>query len=419
MTLMSQAVCFGMVRNRYFTPYLTKEKASCIMQTWEKLPYPYMEMVKEIGCYWMEEIHSIENLVVQEEMRMSVSVSAFGKYPDGRDIELYTITNGKGMAVSVTNVGAALVKVMVPDKEGKLADVVLGFDRGEDYMGNDCFFGVVIGPNANRIAKASFDLEGVTYSPDVNDGINNLHSHKEKGWHKRLWNAQTSVGDNAVTFSLEDTDGNLGFPGNKKASVTYSLDEENALKLSYHCSSDRPTVLNLTNHSYFNLEGHDSGSMENHELWLNASRYTPADSGSIPTGEIVPVEGTPMDFTSPKRVGRDIGADYEQLIFGGGYDHNWVIDGWDGKLRRIAELKAPVSGRRMEVYTTLPGVQFYAGNFITEQTGKGGVHYAPRMGLCLETQYFPDSVNRQEFPGGIFDGLKEYDSVTIYKFGTV
>lgn len=348
---------------------------------------------------------------------MAVSVSAFGKYPDGRDIKLYTLTNGKGMTVSVTNVGAALVRVIVPDKEGKSADVVLGFDRGEDYMGNDCFFGVVIGPNANRIANASFSLDGAAYALDVNDGVNNLHSHKEKGWHKRLWNAQ--AGGNEVTFSLEDADGSLGFPGNKKAGITYSLNEENELKLCYQGSSDSPTVLNMTNHSYFNLEGHDSGSMEAHELWLNASHYTPADSGSIPTGEIAPVEGTPMDFTSPKKVGRDIAADFEQLKFGGGYDHNWVIDGWDGTLRRIAALTAPVSGRIMEVYTTLPGVQFYAGNFITEQAGKGGAHYAPRMGLCLETQYFPDSVNRQEFPGGIFAGVREYASVTIYKFGTV
>lgn len=348
---------------------------------------------------------------------MSVEVSAFGTYPDGRAIKLYTLENGRGMKVSVTNVGAALVRVIVPDKEGRPADVVLGYDRGEDYMGNDCFFGVVIGPNANRIANASFSLEGVTYALDVNDGANNLHSHREKGWHKRLWDAQ--AGENEVTFSLEDEDGSLGFPGNKKASVTYSLDEENALKLCYRGSSDSPTVLNLTNHSYFNLEGHDSGSMEAHELWLQASNYTPADSGSIPTGEIAPVRGTPMDFTSPKKIGQDIAADFEQLKFGGGYDHNWVIDGWDGTLRRIAALKAPVSGRTMEVYTTLPGVQFYAGNFITEQTGKGGAQYAPRMGLCLETQFFPDSVNRKEFPGGIFDGVREYSSVTIYRFGTV
>jgi len=346
---------------------------------------------------------------------MAVTVSEFGTWSDGREIKLYTFSNRNGMQVAVTNLGAALVKVVVPDKVGHPADVVLGFEHGEDYEKNDCFFGVVIGPNANRIANASFQLDGVTCLLDVNDGGNNLHSHREMGWHKRLWEAV--LHEDGVTFSLEDGDGSLGFPGNKKVSVTYALDEENGLKLHYHGISDKRTVLNLTNHSYFNLEGHDGGSVEEQELWLAASRYTPADEGSIPTGEIVPVEGTPMDFTTLKKVGREIDADFAQLKFAGGYDHNWVIDGWDGTLRRIAVLKAPVSGRKMEVFTTLPGVQFYAGNFITKQTGKGGAVYGPRSGLCLETQYFPDSVHRPEFPDCIFGGSREYDSITVYRFG--
>ena len=346
---------------------------------------------------------------------MSVMVSTFGKTSDGREISLYTISNQQGMQVSVTNIGAALVKVVVPDRNGVPSDVVLGFGDGGAYMGNDCFFGVVIGPNANRTANASFCLDGTVYRLDVNDGVNNLHSHKEKGWHKRLWEAVWN--ENSITFSLEDEDGNLGFPGNKKVNVTYSLDEENKLKLHYHGVSDKKTILNMTNHTYFNLEGHDSGSMENHELCLAASKYTPADEGSIPTGEIVPVAGTPMDFTVSKRIGKDIGADFEQLRFAGGYDHNWVIDDWDGSLRRIAVLKAPVSGRCMEVYSTLPGVQFYAGNFITKQTGKDDVVYEPRTGLCLETQYFPDSANQSKFPSCVFGEGREYDSVTVYQFG--
>jgi len=345
---------------------------------------------------------------------MSVVVSAFGKNREGKEICLYTLSNGKGMQVSVANIGAALVRVIVPDRNGVLADVVLGYDDGGEYEGNDCFFGVVIGPNANRTGNASFSLDGITYHLDVNDGVNNLHSHKEKGWHKRLWDA--SYCDNSVTFSLEDADGNLGFPGKKKASVTYFLDEENGLTLHYHGISDKRTILNPTNHSYFNLEGHDSGSVEGHELRLVASQYTPADAGSIPTGEIAAVENTPMDFTAFKKVGKEIGADFEQLKFAGGYDHNWVIDGWDGSLRHFATLKAPVSGRAMEVYTTLPGVQFYAGNFITAQKGKKGAAYGPRMGLCLETQYFPDSANHPQFPASVFGGGKEYDSVTMYKF---
>jgi len=347
---------------------------------------------------------------------MSVVKSVFGTSQDGRKISLYTLSNKKGMQVSVADIGAALVKVIVPDKDGVPGDVVLGFDDGGEYGKNDCFFGVVIGPNANRTAGASFLLDGNICNLDVNDGVNNLHSHKEKGWHKRLWEAQAGPEENSVMFTLEDTDGHLGFPGNKRVSVTYSLDEENGLRLRYHGVSDRRTLLNLTNHSYFNLEGHDSGSVEEHELWLAASRYTPADAGSIPTGEIAAVEGTPMDFTTPKKVGKEINADYEQLRFAGGYDHNWVIDGWDGTLRRIAVLKAPVSGRCMEVYTTLPGVQFYAGNFITRQQGKGGVFYGPRMGLCLETQYFPDSIHHPEFPDSVFGEGREYDSVTVYRF---
>lgn len=347
---------------------------------------------------------------------MSVTISTFGADSDGREICLYTLSNKKGMQVSVSDFGAALVKVAVPDKDGVPGDVVLGFDDGGRYGENDCFFGVVIGPNANRIAGAAFTLDGAVCALDSNDGANNLHSHKEKGWHKRLWAARANQEENSVTFSLEDADGNMGFPGDKSASVTYSLDEENALTLHYHAVSDKRTPLNLTNHSYFNLEGHGSGSMEDHELWLGASHYTPADAGSIPTGEIAKVEGTPMDFTTPKKVGRDINADFEQLRFAGGYDHNWVVDGWDGSLRRIALLKAPVSGRSMEVYTTLPGVQFYAGNFITRQQGKNGAEYGPRAALCLETQYFPDSVHHPEFPDSVFGGEREYDSVTVYKF---
>ena len=345
---------------------------------------------------------------------MAVEISLFGKYRDGRDILLYTISNGRGMQAAVTNMGAALVKLLVPDKEGRMADVVLGFDKGEDYFGNNSFFGTVIGPSANRIGKASFQLNGVTYQLDVNDGENNLHSHRENGYHKQLWDGEAS--DDSVTFSLEDADGNMGFPGNKKITVTYTLDEENGLTLHYHGVSDKQTILNLTNHTYFNLDGHDSGKIEDHELWLGASRYTPVISGSIPTGEIAPVAGTPMDFTKPKRVGRDIGDSFEQLEIGGGYDHNWVIDGWDGGLRHFATLKAPLSGRVMKAYTTLPGVQFYAGNFISEQKGKDGVVYGQRVGLCLETQYFPDSANKSQFPSCFFGEDREYDSVTVYRF---
>lgn len=350
-------------------------------------------------------------------MAVKITKSIFGKYPDGRDVTLYTMENESGMTVAVTDLGAAVVRVIVPDKKGNLADVVLGFDRAEDYMGNPSFFGVVIGPSANRIGNASFCIDGTAYHVDVNDNANNLHSHMDKGYHKQLWECE--VRSEGVRFSLEDVDGNLGFPGNKRISVEYSLGEDNSLRLHYHGTSDKRTIINLTNHTYFNLDGHNSGRIEEHELCLKASCYTPGDAGSIPTGETVKVQGTPMDFTKPKKVGLQIGEDFEQLHFAGGYDHNWVIDGWkdDGEIIHFATLTGPESGRVMKAYTTLPGAQFYAGNFIKEQRGKDGVVYGPRMGLCLETQYFPDSVNKSEFPSCIFGEGREYDSVTVYQFG--
>lgn len=347
---------------------------------------------------------------------MAVTKSVFGKSPEGKEISLYTLSNGKGMKAEVTDLGAILVRVLVPDATGKVEDLVLGFDNGESYYGNASFFGTVIGPCANRTGGAEYTLDGVTYQLDKNDGANNLHTHKQLGFHKRLWDAE--LGENSVTFSLEDEDGHLGFPGNKKVSVTYSLSEENELTLHYHATSDKKTILNLTNHSYFNLDGQGAGSIEEHELWLGASHFTPVVSGSIPTGEIRAVAGTPMDFTQPKKIGRDIREDYEQLLLTGGYDHNFVIDGWDGTLRHIATVKAPKSGRVLKAYTTLPGVQFYAGNFIDVQPGKEGVTYGKRCGFALETQYFPDTIHHENFPSYVFGGEngREYDSVTVYKF---
>ena len=344
---------------------------------------------------------------------MVIEEKEFGTYSDGTKVKLYTIINRNGMSISVTDLGAALVKALVPDKNGVAADVVLGFDRAEDYLDNPSFFGVVIGPSANRIAGASFEIDGCTYRIDVNDGENNLHSHRTEGYHKRIWKAE--VQEDGVIFMLEDN-GSMGFPGKKTATVRYALTDDNELILRYHGDCDRKTILNFTNHTYFNLDGHDSGSMEEHELWLGASRYTPVAPGAIPTGEIAAVEGTPMDFTTPKTVGRDIRVDFEQLELTGGYDHNWVIDDWDGSLRCFAIVRAPKSGRIMKAFTTLPGVQFYAGNFIDEQKGKEGAYYGARGGLCLETQYFPDSVHHSGFPSCVFGEGKEYCSETIYKF---
>lgn len=347
-------------------------------------------------------------------MGITVESAGFGKSREGRDIVLYTMQNAKGMRAAVMNLGAVLVRLEAPDSDGNVKDVVLGFDSGEKYYRNPSFFGAVIGPSANRIGGAAYSIDGVDYQLAVNDNANNLHSDFEKGYHARLWDAEVLA--DGVRFSLEDGDGNMGFPGNKKLQITYTLDEDNGLTLRYHGSSDQKTILNPTNHSYFNLAGHDAGRVEDHELWLNADSYTPVAEGAIPTGEIASVKGTPMDFTVRKRVGKEIDADTEQLKLTGGYDHNWVIQGADGSLRHIATVWSPDQKRVMKVYTTLPGVQFYAGNFIDRQNGKGGAVYDKRHGLCLETQYYPDSIHHDNFPSCVFGGGRDYDSVTVYRF---
>lgn len=345
---------------------------------------------------------------------MAIEKRSFGTDKEGREVSLYTLENQNGMKAEVTDLGAILVNLYVPDKSGKLEDVVLGFDSAEGYLKNGSFFGATVGPSANRIAGASFTIDGTSYQLNVNDGPNNLHSHMENGYHKQLWDAKT--GDSSVTFTLTDTDGNMGFPGNKLMQVTYSLDEENGLTIHYHGTSDKKTVLNPTNHTYFNLNGHKAGNIEGHVLQLLASHYTPVVAGAIPTGEIAPVAGTVMDFTEPKPVGKEIRADFEQLLLTQGYDHNWVVDGWDGQLRKIAVLTAPESGRRMVTYSTLPGVQFYAGNCISPEPGKDGAFYEKRSGMCLETQYYPDSIHQPNFPSCVFGAGKDYDSTTVYRF---
>ncbi len=345
---------------------------------------------------------------------MSVVKEKFGTTKDGKDVYAYTLSNAKGMAAKIINYGANLVSLLVPDANGRTEDVVLGFDRLEDYYGNGSFFGATIGPSANRIAGAAFAIDGKEYHIDVNDGPNNLHSHMEDGYHKRLWDAEE--GKDSVTLTLEGRDGEMGFPGNKKITMIYSLSEDNGLKLSYHATADANTIINITNHSYFNLSGHKAGKIEDHQLKLNASHYTPVVAGSIPTGEIAPVAGTPMDFTTMKPIGQDINADFEQLKLGKGYDHNFVIDDADGTLREIAEAYDPKSGRRMKVFTDLPGVQFYAGNCIGEERGKEGALYGPRVGFCLETHYFPDNIHHPNFPQAVFGPGRDYDAVTVYQF---
>ena len=345
---------------------------------------------------------------------MEIVTNGFGNTPDGKAATLYTIKNDNGIAAEVTDFGAILVRLYVPQKNGANQDIVLGHDTIEGYYVNGEFFGSTIGPSANRIDNASFTIDGVKYQLAVNDGTNNLHSDDDLGYHKRLWNAKTK--DNSVISSLEDKDGSMGFPGNRKVQVTYTLTNDNELKIEYYVTSDKRTLINMTNHSYFNLAGHDSGNIEGHRLYINAFYYTPVYERLIPTGDLVPVEGTPFDFRQMKVIGQDINADDIQLKYGQGYDHNYVIDGYDGTMRKAAEVQEPVSGRKMEVFTDQPAIQFYAGNCIKPQKGKCGAPYDKRSGLCLETQNFPDAINHEQFPDAVYGPDREYKTTTIYKF---
>lgn len=338
----------------------------------------------------------------------------FGKTAEGREVKLYTLENKKGVKARVMNYGAILVNLLVPDQNGNVEDICLGYDKLEDYFVNGCYFGATIGPNGNRIANAAFEMDGVKYQLDVNDGPNNLHSHPQEGFHKRVWDAKED--ENSVVFYIESKDSDMGFPGNKKISVTYTLTEDNELKIDYYGTSDKMTILNLTNHSYFNLAGHNHGSIEKHQLLLKAAHYTPVVKGLIPTGEIAPVKGTPMDFTKAKKIGKEIDENFDQLSLAGGYDHNWVLDNWNGTLQHFATLEEKESGRKMEVFTDLPGVQFYAGNFITRHTGKQNAVYDFRGGMCLETQNFPNAANEHSFPSPFFGPGRDYHTTTVYKF---
>lgn len=342
----------------------------------------------------------------------------YGKTNDGTEYNLYSFTNKNNMTMVLTELGATLVSVLVPDKDGVLRDVVLGYDKPQDYIDHTCFFGTVIGRSGNRIAKGRFRIGEKEYQMDINDNENNLHSGND-GFDNRKWDVKAVDEENSsITFALASPDGDQGFPGNFHVTVTYTLTDENEIVLHYEGSSDADTVANLTNHSYFNLAGHDSGSIEGQELCIFADSYTPVhDSQAIPTGEIAAVEGTPMDFRTAKPIGRDINADFEQLVFVGGYDHNFVLSDKAGEKKKMAEAYCKESGIVLEAFTDCCGMQFYAGNFITDQTGKNGAKYGKRHGFCLESQYYPNAVNEPEFPSPVLKAGEAYDTRTSYKFG--
>ncbi len=351
---------------------------------------------------------------------LSIQKAAFGILPDGQRTDIYTLRNGNGMEVRITNYGGIITHLFVPDRAGKLADVVLGFDSLPPYLQEHPYFGAIIGRYANRIAKGKFTLEGKTYTLATNNGDNHLHGGL-KGFDKYIWMAETKENEKEVTLSLYrvSPDGEEGYPGNLHIQVEYTLNNMNELRIYCAATAEAPTHVNLTNHSYFNLTGDPSNSILGHELQINANAYLPVDKGLIPTGELRNPGGSAFDFREPKKIGRDIGSDDEQLHLGGGYDHCFVLNRDREKLspQLAAIAHDPSSGRVLEVWTTEPGMQFYTGNFLDGTlTGKGGKVYGRRAGFCLETQHFPDSPNQPDFPSTVLKPGRTFRSTTVYKF---
>jgi aldose 1-epimerase len=337
---------------------------------------------------------------------------------DGQGVKLYTLTNRRGIEAKITNYGATVVSLKAPDRAGRFADVLLGYDTLEDYRRSTFYVGPVIGRYANRIAKGRFTLNGREYKLAVNNGENSLHGGL-KGFDKVVWKARPFATRDGAAIELThlSKDGEEGYPGNLSVKVVYTLTERNELRIDYSATTDRDTIVNLTNHAYFNLAGQGNGDILKHNLVINADRFIPADANSIPTGELRSVAGTPFDFRRATAIGARIEQDDEQLKFGRGYDHTFVINGRAGTLRRAATASEPVSGRMMEVWTTEPGMQLYTGNYLeSTMVGKGGKAYGQRFGFCLETQHFPDSPNKPDFPTTVLRRGGRFNSTTIYKF---
>jgi len=350
--------------------------------------------------------------------RDSIKKEAFGK-AEGRSVDLYTLTNRNGAEAKIATYGATLVSLRVPDRNGRVDDVVLGFDDIDGYLKGTAFFGATVGRYANRIAKGHFSLNGVEYQLAINNEPNHLHGGV-RGFDKVIWSAKPLNLKNGVGLALSylSHDGEEGYPGSLSVSVTYTLTNNNELKISYAATTDKDTIINLTHHSYFNLAGQGNGDILNHQLMINADRFTPTDAGSIPTGELRSVQRTPFDFRKPTAIGARINQDDEQLKLGKGYDHNYVLNGPTGTMRKAAQVFESTSGRTMEVWTTEPGVQLYTGNFLDGAKGKSGKVYQFRNGFCLETQHFPDSPNKPKFPSTVLRKGRSFRSSTIYRFST-
>jgi len=351
--------------------------------------------------------------------QMDVDVKPFGKTPDGKEVRLYSLRNAAGMTAEIMTYGAIVISLEAPDKDGNMGDIVLGYDNLQDYLKETPYFGAIVGRYGNRIGKGRFILDGTTYTLATNNNGNHLHGGI-KGFDKVVWDDEPVWRPDGVGVKLSylSKDAEEGYPGNLNATVIYVLTNKNELRIEYEATTDKATPVNLTHHGYFNLTGGQRDIL-GHELMLNADKCTPVDAGLIPTGHLVDVTGTPMDFRRSTPIGARIDADYEQLKFGGGYDHNWVLNKKGKTMTLAAKVYEPTTGRVMEVWTTQPGIQFYAGNFLDGTlTGKQGQVYQHRYGFCLETQHFPDSPNKPGFPSTILRPGGKYETTTIYRFST-
>jgi aldose 1-epimerase len=343
-----------------------------------------------------------------------ITKSIFGKTIQDETAEIYTLTNAK-IEARISTYGATLVSVKTADRNGKFADVVLGYDSLQGYLTDNCFLGAIVGRYGNRIAKGAFEIDGQKYQLPLNNGENSLHGGPD-GFDKKIWTAKT--GSNSIAFTLVSPDGDMGYPGALTVEVVYTL-EDNALRLDYTATTDKATVVNLTNHAYFNLHGDDQGNILDQEMTIYADRFTPTDAGLIPTGELAEVAGTPLDFHTSTVIGQRINDTFEPIQLAGGYDHNFVVNGVSGELRPAARLYDPASGRAMTVSTTEPGIQFYSGNFLGGAIGRHGVEYAKNSGLCLETQHYPDAPNHPSFPTTLLKPGETLRSTTVFTFATV
>lgn len=350
-----------------------------------------------------------------EQGNMDIKKETFGKTREGQEANLYTLTNQNGMTVKISDYGATVTSILAPDKNGKTGNVVLGFDslagyQSDEFLKSGPYFGAIVGRYGNRIAKGKFTLDGKEYTLATNNGANHLHGGN-KGFDKAIWQAEPMPQQNAIQFTYVSPDGEEGYPGKLTSTVTYTLTDDNELRIDYKATSDKATPINLTNHSYFNLAAGTAEGAMDHQLTLNADRYTVVDNTLIPTGELRKVSGTPMDFTTPHAIGERI----DQVE--GGYDHNFVLTDTSNTLKKAATVYEPTSGRMMEVFTTEPGIQFYSGNFLDGTlTGSGGKKYNQHYGIALETQHFPDSPNQPTFPSTILEPGETYETTTVYKF---